>query len=459
MGLVPGPGVVRGRAHLDLHALKYMILTGEPLDARQALAAGLVNEVVPAGAHLAKAEEWAATIAARSPTAVAAAKDFLSRGRLGPRSRTPSTRSPCCRGAPTSPRASPRSARSALRHSRAGERARRRPRVRRSPSSSAAARRRSRMGGAERIARHHASGRLTARERLDALDRRRLLVRARAARRAELRRPQPAPGRRRRRRPRADRRPQGLRDRGRRDRARRHDRPGQHAQAEPGRALGGRARAAADLPERQRRRPDPRRDGLALLRPPVRLPDVRRRRPRAGRRCRASIAVLGASFGDSALHAAMGHFVVMTQERGDRALGPAGDRGRDRRGADRRGARRPEGRRPSGAATPTSSSTTSRRRWRRSGARSPTCPTRRRCRRRPRRPPHPPRDAEELPALVPREPRRGYDMRKVLEAIFDAGSAAAVGRAYGPSVLCALGRGSRARRSASSPASRCSAPA
>jgi enoyl-CoA hydratase/carnithine racemase len=80
VGLVPGPGLVRGRAHLGLHALKYLILTGEPLDARQALAAGLVNEVVPAGAHLAKAEEWAATLAARSPTAVAAAKDFLAAG-------------------------------------------------------------------------------------------------------------------------------------------------------------------------------------------------------------------------------------------------------------------------------------------------------------------------------------------------------------------------------------------
>ena len=35
---------------------------------------------MPAGEHLAKAQEWAATIAARSPTAVAAAKDFLAAG-------------------------------------------------------------------------------------------------------------------------------------------------------------------------------------------------------------------------------------------------------------------------------------------------------------------------------------------------------------------------------------------
>src|SRR3954447_3386015 len=45
VGLCPGPGVVRGRSNLSLHALKYMIFTGIALDAQQALAAGLVNEV------------------------------------------------------------------------------------------------------------------------------------------------------------------------------------------------------------------------------------------------------------------------------------------------------------------------------------------------------------------------------------------------------------------------------
>jgi enoyl-CoA hydratase/carnithine racemase len=80
VGLMPGPGSVRARAHLSLHTFKYMVLTGAMLEASQALAAGLVNEVVPAGEHLAKAEEWAQLIAARSPLALATAKSFLSTG-------------------------------------------------------------------------------------------------------------------------------------------------------------------------------------------------------------------------------------------------------------------------------------------------------------------------------------------------------------------------------------------
>jgi len=78
VGLFPGPGVVRGRTNLTLHALKYMIFTGATLDARQALSAGLVNEVVPAGEHLAKAQEWAEVIAQKAPLALAAAKALLN---------------------------------------------------------------------------------------------------------------------------------------------------------------------------------------------------------------------------------------------------------------------------------------------------------------------------------------------------------------------------------------------
>jgi enoyl-CoA hydratase/carnithine racemase len=78
VGLFPGPGVVRGRSNLTLHALKYMIFTGAALDARQALAAGLVNEVVPAGEHLARAQEWAELISQKAPLALATAKALLS---------------------------------------------------------------------------------------------------------------------------------------------------------------------------------------------------------------------------------------------------------------------------------------------------------------------------------------------------------------------------------------------
>ena len=80
VGLVPGPGLVRGGAHAGLHALKYLILTGETLDAHQAKAMGLVNEVVPPGGQLARAETLAGTIAKRAPEALAAAKGFLSAG-------------------------------------------------------------------------------------------------------------------------------------------------------------------------------------------------------------------------------------------------------------------------------------------------------------------------------------------------------------------------------------------
>lgn len=78
VGLLPGPGVVRGRANLTLHALKHLIFTGAVLEADAAQRAGLVNEVVARGAHGARAAEWAEAIAARSPLALATAKALLS---------------------------------------------------------------------------------------------------------------------------------------------------------------------------------------------------------------------------------------------------------------------------------------------------------------------------------------------------------------------------------------------
>ncbi len=80
VGLVPGLAVVRGRAHAGLHWLKYLALTGEQLDAHDARLAGLVNVVTPSGGHLAKAEGLAATMAQRSPLALAVAKRILGRG-------------------------------------------------------------------------------------------------------------------------------------------------------------------------------------------------------------------------------------------------------------------------------------------------------------------------------------------------------------------------------------------
>ena len=79
VGLVPGPGVARGGAHANLHWLKFMVLTGEPLDAEEARIAGLVNRVTPAGEHLVAAEDLARKIAERAPLALAVGKQFLNR--------------------------------------------------------------------------------------------------------------------------------------------------------------------------------------------------------------------------------------------------------------------------------------------------------------------------------------------------------------------------------------------
>lgn len=79
VGLVPGLGVVRGLSQVNLHWMKYMVMTGLPLNAQEALIAGLVNKVVPAGEHVTAAEELANTIATRSPLALAVGKEILNR--------------------------------------------------------------------------------------------------------------------------------------------------------------------------------------------------------------------------------------------------------------------------------------------------------------------------------------------------------------------------------------------
>jgi enoyl-CoA hydratase/carnithine racemase len=78
VGLIPGPGVARGAAHVNLHWLKLMVLAGEILDAREAQLAGLVNRVTPAGEHLAAAEALAGRIAEKAPLALATGKQVLN---------------------------------------------------------------------------------------------------------------------------------------------------------------------------------------------------------------------------------------------------------------------------------------------------------------------------------------------------------------------------------------------
>lgn len=150
-------------------------------------------------------------------------------------------------------------------------------------------------------------------------------------------------------------------------------------------------------------------------------------------------AVLGASFGDSSLHSAMGHFVVMKHDTAIALSGPpvikgaigedvtAEELGGPAVAAETNGSahmivdtedealdavRRFLSYVPDSAALP-----------------APVAP-----------PAESARDAEELLKLVPLEPRRGYDMRKVLEAIVDADSLLYWGERYGRSLICALAR-------------------
>ena len=150
-------------------------------------------------------------------------------------------------------------------------------------------------------------------------------------------------------------------------------------------------------------------------------------------------AVLGASFGDSSLHSAMGHFVVMKRDTAIALSGPpvikgaigedvtAEELGGPAVAAETNGSahmivdteeealealRRFLSYVPDSAALP-----------------APVAP-----------PAEPARDPEELIKLVPLEPRRGYDMRKVLEAIVDADSILYWGERYGRSLICALAR-------------------
>lgn len=80
VGLMPGLGVVRGRANSNLHWLKHMIFTGEYLGAEEARLAGLVTKVVPEGGHVDEAMRLAALIAQKPATALQVAKRILNRG-------------------------------------------------------------------------------------------------------------------------------------------------------------------------------------------------------------------------------------------------------------------------------------------------------------------------------------------------------------------------------------------
>jgi enoyl-CoA hydratase/carnithine racemase len=79
VGLVPGLGVVRGLSHVNLHWMKYMVLTGELLSAQEAVTVGLVNRVTAPGGHVAEAQRLGDLMASRAPLALAVGKDILGR--------------------------------------------------------------------------------------------------------------------------------------------------------------------------------------------------------------------------------------------------------------------------------------------------------------------------------------------------------------------------------------------
>jgi len=78
LGIVPGAGGTATLARLVGRSLAMrMVLTGEPITARQAEAAGLVSEVVPDGDALAAATALARNIAARAPLAMQQGKALI----------------------------------------------------------------------------------------------------------------------------------------------------------------------------------------------------------------------------------------------------------------------------------------------------------------------------------------------------------------------------------------------
>jgi acetyl-CoA carboxylase carboxyltransferase component len=151
------------------------------------------------------------------------------------------------------------------------------------------------------------------------------------------------------------------------------------------------------------------------------------------------IAVLGPAFGDSALQASMGHYVVMTKSASMALVGPpvvAASIGEELTAEELGGPKfstaesgnahavaddeplaidalkRALGFFPDSAALPAPAATSV----------------------------DPARPADELVRLVPSDPRRGYDMRKVLEAVFDAGSILPWKERYGATLICSLAR-------------------
>jgi enoyl-CoA hydratase len=81
LGLLPGAGGTQRLPRLLQRGVaKQMLLTGDPLNAHEALRVGLVNEVSDEGGSLDRAVELAIALADRAPLAAAAAKQLVDHG-------------------------------------------------------------------------------------------------------------------------------------------------------------------------------------------------------------------------------------------------------------------------------------------------------------------------------------------------------------------------------------------
>jgi len=81
LGVIPGAGGTQRLSRLvGAPRAKEIIFSGRFVDAREALAIGLADKVVPAGEVYAAAREWAATFVGAASYAIRAAKEAIDRG-------------------------------------------------------------------------------------------------------------------------------------------------------------------------------------------------------------------------------------------------------------------------------------------------------------------------------------------------------------------------------------------
>ncbi|HET6691575.1 MAG TPA: carboxyl transferase domain-containing protein [Miltoncostaeaceae bacterium] len=294
------------------------------------------------------------------------------------------------------------------------------------------------MGGPERVARHHESGRLTARERIDALVDPGTFYELGLLAEPELRREAPAP---------ADAIVSGFA---------RVDGRRVCILAVDATVLAG-TTAQVNMRKQNRLAAFAGRKGLPLIclsdNDGGRIPDVMGWRfsglpfdfrtfvqaPPGHPEIPRLAAVLGASYGDSALHAAMGDYVVMVPDAALALSGPpvvSAAIGEDLTHDELGGPAVAAG--VSGSAHAVAdderAAFAALRRFLAFMPDSAAIPA-------PAAAPRPPAtDPERLLKLVKADPRRGYDMRKVLDAIVDAESMLPWGERHGTSVICALAR-------------------